>query len=93
VVPARPPIGNERALVSGCSAYGAEMTRVKVDGHGPYEVDMPVAEVVERVSGAGGGRFSLPLAGGHVVVINPAAAAVIEIRDGTPTTPSRPARR
>lgn len=58
------------------------MTHVKVDGLGPYEVDMPVAEVAERVSGAGGGRFNLTLSGGHIVVINPSAAAVIEIRQG-----------
>ncbi len=58
------------------------MTHVKVDGHGPYEVDMPVAELVERVHGAGGGRLDLPLSGGHVAIINPSAAAVIEIRQG-----------
>jgi hypothetical protein len=57
------------------------MTQVKVDGNGPYEVDMPVAEVLERVSSAGGGRFNLPLAGGDVVVINPSSAAVIEVRE------------
>jgi hypothetical protein len=57
------------------------MTHVKIDGHGPYAVDMPVADVAEKVSSAGGGRFNLTLAGGHVVVVNPSAAAVIEIRE------------
>lgn len=56
------------------------MAHVKVDGHGPYEVELSVRELVERVHSAGGGRLDLPLPGGHVVIINPSAAAVIEIR-------------
>ena len=63
------------------------MAHVKVVGHGPYEVDLPVAEIAEKISSVGGGRFNLTLAGGHVVVINPTAAAVIEIRESGRPSP------